>query len=43
LHWGFEDPAKATGTEAEITEKSHEVRDAIKERIAKFLEEEINQ
>lgn len=40
LHWGFEDPAKATGTEVEITRKFHEVRDAIKDRIAKFLEEE---
>lgn len=43
LHWGFEDPAKATGSEEEITTKFHEVRDAIKNRIAKFLEEEINQ
>ncbi|WP_029422742.1 arsenate reductase (thioredoxin) [Alicyclobacillus macrosporangiidus] len=43
LHWGFEDPAKATGSEEEITAKFREVRDAIKERIAKFLEEEINQ
>lgn len=41
LHWGFEDPAKATGTEVEITRKFHEVRDAIKDRIAKFLEEEV--
>lgn len=43
LHWGFEDPAKATGSEEEVTAKFHEVRDAIKNSIAKFLEEEMNQ
>ena len=43
LHWGFEDPARANGTEPEITAKFHEVRDAIKDRIAKFLEEEVKQ
>lgn len=43
LHWGFEDPAKATGSEEEVTAKFHEVRDVIKNRIAKFLGEEVNQ
>jgi len=43
LHWGFEDPAKATGSEAEVTAKFHEVRDAIKEHIVKFLKAEISQ
>lgn len=43
LHWGFEDPAKATGSEEEIAAKFHQVRDAIKDRIAKFLEEEVSQ
>lgn len=43
LHWGFEDPAKATGSDEEVTAKFHEVRDAIKNSIAKFLEEEMNQ
>lgn len=38
-HWGFEDPAKATGTEEEITEKFREVRDAIKERIERFVKD----
>ncbi len=38
-HWGFEDPAKATGTEDEIMEQFRNVRDAIKDRISKFVEE----
>lgn len=36
-HWGFEDPAKATGTEEEITSKFAEVRDGIRARIEQFL------
>lgn len=35
-HWGFEDPAKATGTEEEIMAKFREVRDSIKARIEQF-------
>ncbi|KIL37156.1 arsenate reductase [Gordoniibacillus kamchatkensis] len=38
-HWGFEDPAKATGTEEEIMAKFREVRDAIKDRIGLFVKE----
>ncbi|WNS46109.1 arsenate reductase (thioredoxin) [Paenibacillus sp. MMS20-IR301] len=38
-HWGFDDPAKATGTEEEITAKFAEVRDSIKNRIEQFLKE----
>ena len=38
-HWGFDDPAKATGTEEEIMEKFREVRDAIKLRIEQFVKE----
>lgn len=38
-HWGFEDPAKATGTEEEITAKFREVRDAIKHRIEQFVKD----
>ncbi|GIQ69453.1 arsenate reductase (thioredoxin) [Xylanibacillus composti] len=38
-HWGFEDPAKASGTEAEIMAKFCEVRDAIKDRIDRFVRE----
>ena len=36
-HWGFDDPAKATGTEDEILAQFREVRDAIKARIEQFL------
>jgi thioredoxin type arsenate reductase len=36
-HWGFDDPAKATGTEDEILEKFRQVRDAIKARIQQFV------
>lgn len=35
-HWGFEDPAKATGTEDEIMVLFRNVRDAIKKRIIKL-------
>ncbi|MGU3470484.1 arsenate reductase (thioredoxin) [Paenibacillus sp. D51F] len=38
-HWGFDDPAKATGTEEEIMAKFREVRDAIHARIADFVRE----
>ncbi|KIL39345.1 arsenate reductase [Gordoniibacillus kamchatkensis] len=38
-HWGFDDHAKATGTEEEITSHFRAVRDAIKSRIEKFLAE----
>jgi arsenate reductase len=38
-HWGFDDPAKATGTEEDIMAKFREVRDAIKDRIGQFVKE----
>lgn len=38
-HWGFEDPAKATGTEDEIMEQFRNVRDAIKSQIEAFVAE----
>ncbi|MDQ1914007.1 arsenate reductase (thioredoxin) [Paenibacillus sp. GD4] len=38
-HWGFDDPAKATGTEEEITAKFREVRDSIQARIEQFVKE----
>ncbi|WP_123043096.1 arsenate reductase (thioredoxin) [Cohnella candidum] len=38
-HWGFEDPAKATGTEEEIMAQFRTVRDAIGSRIGKFVQE----
>lgn len=40
-HWGFDDPAKATGTEEEIMAQFRNVRDAIKARIEKFVQEGI--
>lgn len=36
-HWGFDDPAKATGSEQEIMEQFRKVRDQIKQRIEQFL------
>lgn len=36
-HWGFDDPAKATGTEEEIMASFRSVRDSIKTRIEAFL------
>jgi arsenate reductase len=39
MHWGFEDPAKATGTEDEVWAKFQEVRDQIGAKIKSFLEE----
>ncbi|WP_438432685.1 arsenate reductase (thioredoxin) [Gorillibacterium sp. sgz500922] len=38
-HWGFDDPAKAAGTEEEIMAKFREVRDSIKNRIELFIRE----
>ena len=36
LHIGFEDPAKATGNEAEILKEYRKIRDQIKEGFLKF-------
>jgi arsenate reductase len=41
IHWGLPDPAKATGTEAEIEAKFNEVRDEIRNRVERFLSEEL--
>jgi arsenate reductase len=38
-HWGFDDPAKATGTEEEIMDQFRKVRDAIKSRIEIFVKD----
>lgn len=37
-HWGFDDPAKAEGTEEEIWQVFQRVRDEIGERIKRFAE-----
>ncbi|MFC3418878.1 arsenate reductase (thioredoxin) [Salinicoccus hispanicus] len=39
MHWGFEDPAKATGSEEEVHAIFADVRDAIEERIIRFKNE----
>lgn len=36
-HWPFDDPAKAVGSEAEITAEFHRVRDQIRDKIKDFL------
>jgi arsenate reductase (thioredoxin) len=41
IHWPLPDPAKATGTEEEITATFRRVRDDIRGRVAALLEEEI--
>ncbi|MGF9714949.1 arsenate reductase (thioredoxin) [Paenibacillus sp. JMULE4] len=38
-HWGFDDPAKSTGTEDEIMNQFRTVRDSIKSRIEQFVKE----
>lgn len=39
LSWSFPDPAKFTGTEEEILEQTRKVRDGIKDKVLKFIEE----
>jgi arsenate reductase len=39
IHWGLPDPAKATGTEAEIAATFNAVRDEIRDRVQRFLSE----
>lgn len=38
LHWPFDDPAEATGTDAEKTAVFRRVRDEIKDRIQSYLD-----
>ena len=38
LHWPFEDPASATGSEEEVLDKFREVREQIKKKTADWLE-----
>ncbi len=37
LHWSFEDPAEATGSEEEIMKVFRRVRDQIRERLQEFM------
>ncbi|ASS74258.1 arsenate reductase (thioredoxin) [Tumebacillus algifaecis] len=39
LHWGFEDPAQATGTDEAVWAKFQEIRDQIGARIQAFVTE----
>ena len=43
LHIGFDDPATATGTDEQITDKFRRVRDEIREKFAEFYITEIQQ
>ena len=38
LHWSLADPAKATGTEAEIMQQFRQTRDEVRQRVAELLE-----
>lgn len=37
-HWGFDDPARAEGTEEEVWQVFERVRDEIRERVKRFAE-----
>ena len=39
IHWSFEDPSAATGTDAERLAVFRQVRDAIAERLTRWLAE----
>ncbi|MCC5809608.1 MAG: arsenate reductase (thioredoxin) [Ectothiorhodospiraceae bacterium] len=41
VHWPLPDPAKATGTEDEITAQFRAVRDDIRRRVSQLLEQEL--
>lgn len=38
MHWGLEDPAKATGTDEEIMDAFRKVRDEIERRVKELLD-----
>lgn len=37
IHWSFEDPAEAAGTQEEILKKFRQIRDLIKDKILEFF------
>jgi arsenate reductase len=40
LNWSFEDPAALSGTEEERLQQTRRIRDAIRERVRRWVEEE---
>ncbi len=42
LHMGFPDPAQATGSEEEILQEFRRVRDALRQQLGAFLQQELN-
>ncbi len=43
VHLGFPDPARATGSEAEILQEFRRVRDALRQELGAFLQRELAQ
>jgi arsenate reductase len=43
IHVGFPDPAKATGTEAEILTVFRSIRDDLRERLGHLLQEKLRE
>ncbi|KAL0239514.1 hypothetical protein GEMRC1_009622 [Eukaryota sp. GEM-RC1] len=41
MHWGFDDPAKAQGSEEDVNSVFRSVRDAIEQRIKQFASEQV--
>jgi len=41
IHWPFDDPARATGSEEEIMHEFRRVRDQIRARITAFIEKQV--
>ncbi len=39
LHWGYEDPARAVGTEEQVLHKFREVREGIRNQVESFIRE----
>jgi len=42
LHYDFPDPAKAAGTQEQVMEQFHEVREMIRKYVRNFVNENLN-
>jgi arsenate reductase len=42
LHWGFEDPSTLKGTKGEKLARIREIRDAIKDKVLRFVQDTTN-